>query len=331
MKAIVLNEHGSTGNFSLVEMEKPKAIDNHVVIEVCASSLNPVDCKIRNGMLAAIGPDLPGVLHGDMAGIISDIGNGVDDFKVGDEVYGCIGGFKGIPGALSEFALADTKLLARKPRNISMAEAASLPLVGITSWNALIDRAKIKAGERVLIHAGVGGVGHFALQLAKAMGAETHSTVSNHQKANLAKDLGADKVINYSEFKVQEYVDKFTDGVGYDLVFDTVGGACLDQSFWAAKEHGAVVSIAARSEHDLTPVHTKSLSLHVVFMLLPILRNTRRESHGEILNKISDLIEQSKIKPLLHEQRFSFEEVGRAHECWEAGNAIGKIVLENTW
>ena len=331
MKAIVLNEHGSTGNFSLVEMEKPKAIDNHAVIEVCASSLNPVDCKIRNGMLAAIGPDLPGVLHGDMAGIISDVGNGVDDFKVGDEVYGCIGGFKGIPGVLSEFALADTKLLARKPRNISMAGAASLPLVGITSWNALIDRAKIKAGERVLIHAGVGGVGHFAVQLAKAMGAETHSTVSNHQKANLAKDLGADKVINYSEFKVQEYVDKFTDGVGYDLVFDTVGGECLDQSFCAAKEHGAVVSIAARSEHDLTPVHTKSLSLHVVFMLLPILRNKRRESHGEILNKISDLIEQSKIKPLLHEQRFSFEEVGRAHECWEAGNAIGKIVLENTW
>ena len=95
-------------------------------------------------MLAAIGPDLPGVLHGDMAGIISDVGNGVDNFKVGDEVYGCIGGFKGMPGVLSEFALADTKLLARKPRNISMAEAASLPLVGITSWNALIDRGNIK-------------------------------------------------------------------------------------------------------------------------------------------------------------------------------------------
>ena len=182
-----------------------------------------------------------------------------------------------------------------------------------------------------MVHAGTGGVGHFALQLAKAMGAETHSTVSSCQKANLAKDLGADEVINYSELEVQQYVQKFTGGIGYDLVFDTVGGKCLDHSFKAAKEHGTVVSIAARSEHDLTPVHTKSLSLHVVFMLLPILRNTGRESHGETLTKIRDLVEQAKIKPLLHEQRFSFEEVGRAHECWEAGNAIGKIVLENKW
>ncbi len=331
MKAIVLHEHGSTGNFSLAETNEPEVVDGHVLIRVCASSLNPVDCKIRSGMLAAIGPDLPGVLHGDVAGIVTEIGNGVERFKVGDEVYGCVGGFKGMPGVLSEYALADAKLLARKPGNISMLEAASLPLVGITSWNALIDRANIKAGQKVLVHAGVGGVGNFGLQLAKVMGAETHSTVSNDQKANLAQDLGADEVINYSEFEVQEYVEKFTGGIGYDLVFDTVGGKCLDQSFRAAKEHGTVVSIAARSEHDLTPVHTKSLSLHVVFMLLPILRNTCRESHGEILTIISDLVEQAKIKPLLHEQRFSFEEVGHAHECWETGNAIGKISLENTW
>ena len=331
MKAIVLHEHGSTGNFSLAETNEPEVVDGHVVIRVCASSLNPVDCKIRSGMLAAIGPDLPGVLHGDVAGIVTEIGNGVERFKVGDEVYGRVGGFKGMPGVLSEYALADAKLLARKPGNISMLEAASLPLVGITSWNALIDRANIKAGQKVLVHAGAGGVGNFGLQLAKVMGAETHSTVSNDQKANLAQDLGADEVINYSEFEVQEYVEKFTGGIGYDLVFDTVGGKCLDQSFRAAKEHGTVVSIAARSEHDLTPIHTKSLSLHVVFMLLPILRNTCRESHGEILTKISDLVEQAKIKPLLHEQRFSFEEVGRAHECWETGNAIGKITLENTW
>ena len=331
MKAILLAEHGSSDNFSFVEVKEPERIDGHVVIKVCASSLNPVDCKIRSGMLGAIGPELPGILHGDVAGIITEVGNGVDDFKVGDEVYGCIGGFKGMPGVLSEFALADTLLLARKPRNISMAEAASLPLVGITSWNALIDRGNITADQKVLVHAGTGGVGQFAVQLAKAMGAETHNTVSSERKAKIVKDLGANAAINYNEFSVQQYVTKYADGIGYDLVFDTVGGSCLDQSFCAAKEHRTVVSIAARSEHDLTPVHTKSLSLHVVFMLLPILRNTGRESHGEILTKISDLVEQSKIKPLLHEQRFSFEEVGRAHESWESGNAIGKIVLENVW
>ena len=124
-----------------------------------------------------------------------------------------------------------------------MPQAASVPLVGITSWNALIDRANITAGQKVL-ERGAGGVGHFALQLAKAMGAETHATVSDDQKANFAKDLGVDEVINYSELEVHEYVEKLTDGTGYDLVFDTVGGKCLDQSFLAAKEHGTVVSIS---------------------------------------------------------------------------------------
>jgi NADPH2:quinone reductase len=331
MKAIVFNEHGSTGNFSLVEMEKPKAIEGHVVIEVCASSLNPVDCKIRNGMLAAIGPELPGVLHGDVAGVISEVGEGVEDFQVGDEVYGCIGGFKGMPGVLCEYALADARLLSKKPISLSMKEAAVLPLIGITAWNALIDRGQLSEGKRVLVHAGTGGVGHFALQLAKAMGAEVHTTISSPVKEDLALQMGADCAINYSQITPEQYVKEFTEGMGYDLVFDTVGGICLDQSFEAAKEYGTVVSIAARANHDLSQVHVKSLSLHVVFMLLPILKNQFREKHGEILSKISNLVDNGKIKPLLHEERFSFEDVGQAHQCWEEGGVIGKISLENTW
>ena len=331
MKAILLNEHGSVDNFSRVEIPKPRACPGHVVVKICASSLNPVDCKIRSGLLSAIGPELPGILHGDMAGIVTEVGDGVENFKEGDEVYGCAGGFNNLPGVLAEFALLDAKLLGRKPDNLSMLEAASLPLVGITSWNALVDRGQIKEGQRVLIHAGAGGVGHFALQLAKAIGAETHTTISNVEKADIAKDLGADEVINYNQIEVKKYVENYTGGQGYDLVFDTVGGRCLDQSFLATKENGTVVSIAARSEHDLTPVHTKSLSLHVVFMLLPILHNENRESHGRILSKITALVENLKIRPLLHEQKFSFEEVGKAHTCWESGSAIGKIVLESNW
>ena len=170
-------------------MEKPKAIDGHVTIKVCASSINPVDCKIRGGMLAAIGPDLPGVIHGDVAGIVTEVGDGVKELEVGDEVYGCIGGFKDMPGVLSEYALADPRLLAKKPANLSMREAAVLPLVGITSWNALIDRGSLTKGQRVLVHAGTGGVGHFGLQLAKAMGAEVHTTISNDKKKHSLKIL----------------------------------------------------------------------------------------------------------------------------------------------
>ena len=182
-----------------------------------------------------------------------------------------------------------------------------------------------------MVHAVTGGVGHFALQLAKAMGAEVHTTISSPVKEDLALQMGADCAINYSQITPEQYVKEFTEGMGYDLVFDTVGGICLDQSFEAAKEYGTVVSIAARANHDLSQVHVKSLSLHVVFMLLPILKNQFREKHGEILSKISSLVDDGKIKPLLHEERFSFEDVGQAHQCWEEGGVIGKISLENTW
>jgi len=331
MKAIILDEHGTVDGFKLSEIPNPIVLPGHVILKVCASSVNPVDCKIRNGMLAGIGPELPGILHGDVAGVISEVGEGVEDFQVGDEVYGCIGGFKGMPGVLCEYALADARLLSKKPISLSMKEAAVLPLIGITAWNALIDRGQLSEGKRVLVHAGTGGVGHFALQLAKAMGAEVHTTISSPVKEDLALQMGADCAINYSQITPEQYVKEFTEGMGYDLVFDTVGGICLDQSFEAAKEYGTVVSIAARANHDLSQVHVKSLSLHVVFMLLPILKNQFREKHGEILSKISSLVDDGKIKPLLHEERFSFEDVGQAHQCWEEGGVIGKISLENTW
>jgi NADPH2:quinone reductase len=331
MKAIILDEHGTVDGFKLSEIPNPIVLPGHVILKVRASSVNPVDCKIRNGMLAGIGPELPGVLHGDVAGVISEVGEGVEDFQVGDEVYGCIGGFKGMPGVLCEYALADARLLSKKPISLSMKEAAVLPLIGITAWNALIDRGQLSEGKRVLVHAGTGGVGHFALQLAKAMGAEVHTTISSPVKEDLALQMGADCAINYSQVTPEQYVKEFTEGIGYDLVFDTVGGICLDQSFEAAKEYGTVVSIAARANHDLSQVHVKSLSLHVVFMLLPILKNQFREKHGEILSKISNLVDDGKIKPLLHEERFSFEDVGQAHQCWEEGGVIGKISLENTW
>ena len=331
MKTIILDEHGTVDGFKLSEIPNPIVLPGHVILKVCASSVNPVDCKIRNGMLAGIGPELPGILHGDVAGVISEVGEGVEDFQVGDEVYGCIGGFKGMPGVLCEYALADARLLSKKPISLSMKEAAVLPLIGITAWNALIDRGQLSEGKRVLVHAGTGGVGHFALQLAKAMGAEVHTTISSPVKEDLALQMGADCAINYSQITPEQYVKEFTEGMGYDLVFDTVGGICLDQSFEAAKEYGTVVSIAARANHDLSQVHVKSLSLHVVFMLLPILKNQFREKHGEILSKISSLVDDGKIKPLLHEERFSFEDLGQAHQCWEEGGVIGKISLENTW
>ena len=330
MKAILLKEHGGVEGFSVEEIPEPEVRPGHLLVKVAASSVNPVDYKIRQGLLP-VGPVLPGILHGDMAGTITQVGEGVEGFEADDEVYGCVGGFKGMPGVLSEYVLVDPRLVAKKPSNLSMVEAAALPLVGITAWNALIDRARVCEGQRILVHAATGGVGHVGLQLAKAFGAQVHATASDDRKIGIGLELGTDRMINYKQTDVNSYVQSETGGEGYDIVFDTVGGKCLDNSFQAAKIGGSVVSIAARSTHDLTPVHIKSLSLHVVFMLLPILRDQGRERHGEILRELTKLVEIGKVRPLLHEEAFDFQEVGRAHEALESGNAIGKVALHANW
>ncbi len=329
MKAIILHAHGGPELFRIEDRPKPEIKPGHALIRVAASSVNPVDFKIRQGLIP-IGPELPGILHGDMSGTVEEVGEGVEGFTEGDEVYGCIGGFKDLPGVLADYALADARLLARKPTNLSMIEAAALPLVTITAWNALMDRAQVSEGQRVLVHAAAGGVGHIALQIAKAAGAEVHVTASSEEKIALGRELGADVGINYKEATVEEYVAAHTNGEGYDVVFDTVGTTRLDDSFQAAKIGGTVVSIAARSTHDLTHVHVRALTLHVVFMLLPLARNIGREHHGAILRQATQLVEAGKLRPHLHTEVFPFERVGDAHALLESGGTFGKIVLSNS-
>jgi NADPH:quinone reductase len=326
MKAQIIREFGDPSVFVSVEMEKPKLRAGHVLVRVEATSINPIDLKIRSGVVK-MGPELPAILQGDVAGTVEDVGEGVKNFQIGDEVYGCAGGFKGTGGALAEYMLADVNLLAHKPKEISMKAAASLPLVTITAWEALIERARIQSGQKVLIHAGTGGVGHVAVQLAKAFGATVYTTVSSEEKAEIAYSLGADVVINYKKTNVADYVDKYTNGHGFDVVFDTVGGENLDRSFQAASLNGTVVSIATRSTHDLSPLHAKGLSLHVVFMLLPIVTNRGRERHGEILAKVNELITAGKLNPLLAEKDFIIDQVADAHRYLESGSAVGKVVL----
>jgi NADPH2:quinone reductase len=329
MKAIILHAHGGPELFRIEDRPKPEIKPGHALIRVAASSVNPVDFKIRQGLIP-IGPELPGILHGDMSGTVEEVGEGVEGFTEGDEVYGCIGGFKDLPGVLADYALADARLLARKPTNLSMIEAAALPLVTITAWNALMDRAQVSEGQRVLVHAAAGGVGHIALQIAKAAGAEVHVTASSEEKIALGRELGADVGINYKEATVEEYIADHTNGEGYDVVFDTVGTTRLDDSFQAAKIGGTVVSIAARSTHDLTHVHVRALTLHVVFMLLPLARNIGREHHGAILRQATQLVEAGKLRPHLHTEVFPFERVGDAHALLESGGTFGKIVLSNS-
>ncbi|PAK39968.1 zinc-dependent alcohol dehydrogenase family protein [Peribacillus simplex] len=331
MKAQIIQSFGDPSVFQLEEVSKPELKPGHVLIQVKASSVNPIDTKVRAGAVPAVAPEFPAVLHGDVAGLVSAVGEGVTGFKVGDEVFGCAGGFKGTGGALAEFMLADADLLAHKPKNLTMEEAAALPLVAITAWEALFNRAHLVPGQDILIHAATGGVGHIAIQLAKWKGATVYTTASSQEKLEIGTRLRADVTINYREESVHDYVQKYTDGKGFDVVFDTVGGENLDRSFEAAAVHGTVAAIAARSTHDLSPVHSKGLSLHVTFMLLKILNKDMHKQYGEILKKVAKVVEEGKLLPLVDPNMFTFDEVSKAHEYMESGKAIGKIVLKNDW
>jgi NADPH:quinone reductase len=331
VKSQIIQSFGEPSVFQYKEISKPELKPGHVLIQVKATSVNPIDTKVRAGAVPAVAPEFPAVLHGDVAGLVSAVGEGVTEFNIGDEVFGCAGGFRGTGGALAEFMLADADLLAHKPKNLTMEEAAALPLVSITAWEALFNRARLIPGQNILIHGATGGVGHIAIQLAKWGGATVYTTASSQEKLEIGTRLGADITINYREESVHDYVQKYTNGKGFDVVFDTVGGENLDRSFEAAAIHGTVTAIATRSTHDLSPLHSKGLSLHVTFMLLKILNKDMHKHYGEILMKVARMVEEGKLRPLLDSNIFTFDEVSKAHEYMESGKAIGKIVLKNSW
>lgn len=326
MKAMVIQEYGAAEQFVEQEFPMPEIQPGHVIIKVAATSVNPLDTKIRAGLVQA-NPPFPAILHGDVAGIVTEVGEGVENLAVGDEVFGFAGGLKNYQGALADYMLADARLLAKKPDNLAFGEAAALPVVFITAWRALIDRAQIQPKDKVLIHAGTGGVGHIAIQIAKWAGAQVYTTVSREEKAEIARQLGADETINYKQESVEEYVQRCTDGQGFDVVFDTVGTDNMDLSFQAARVSGTVATIAARSTHDLSPLHGKNLTLHVVFIATPLLYGQDFDTHSEALEAMASLTADGYVRPLLDDTLYSFQEVAEAHTKVEAGQALGKVVL----
>jgi NADPH2:quinone reductase len=328
MKAMLVKVYGETAEFEAAEVEKPEVKAGHVLVKIAASSVNTVDTMIRKmGKDLPLSPDTPAILGMDFAGTVEAVGNGAEGYAVGDEVYGCAGGLADLPGTLAEYIVADSDLIAHKPKNLSMREAAALPLVAITAYEGLT-RAAIREGRKVLVHGGSGGVGHVALQLAKHFGAEVYSTGGGDKQLALIEQLGA-TAINYKTETVEQYVARYTGGAGFDLVFDSVGGANMANSFEAAALNGHVASTVAMCELDLSVAHFKGLSLHVVFMLIPMLHNYKREAHAEILRKLAEIVESGGLKPVLDESQYSLEQVGQAHARLESGQAMGKVVVEN--
>jgi NADPH:quinone reductase len=329
MKAMVIEAFGGPEVFVERDVATPEPGQGQVRIQVVASSVNPLETKIRSGLVKT-GPAMPAILNGDVSGVVDRVGPGVTSLAVGDEVFGCAGGVSQWQGALADYMIADVRLLAKRTPAISLplAECAALPLVFLTAWSALIDRATMEPGEHVLIHAGTGGVGHVAIQIAKTMGARVATTVSTEDKAAIARDLGADDIIFYREESVDDYRQRLTDGKGFRLVFDTVGGKNIDASMEAAAIGGRLCCINTRSSHDLTLMHAKSLTLHVIFRSLPLLHGIGMDDQPRLMAALTDMLERGRVRPLLDKQRYRFSEIGEAHRRIESGLAVGKILLE---
>lgn len=324
MKSALLEAAGSP--FRIIDTERPIAGPGQVLVRIEASGVNPLDVKIRAGAAAHARHPYPAILGIDLAGVVEAVGEGVRTVRKGDEVYGMTGGVGGNQGSLAEYAAVDARLLALKPANFSMREAAALPLVFITAWEGVIDRANLRAGQTVLVLGGGGGVGHVAIQIAVAMGADVYG-VDSSRKADYIRSLGATP-IDYATESVEAYVERLTGGRGFDVVYDTVGGAGLDAAFRAVSRFGHVVSSLGWGTHALAPLSFKAASYSGVFTLLPLLTGEGREHHGEIMREATRLAEAGKLMPRLDPRRFDLETVGDAHALVESGQADGKLVID---
>ncbi|MER6065418.1 zinc-dependent alcohol dehydrogenase family protein [Streptomyces sp. NPDC001792] len=325
MRALVLEEFGTP--LVLKDIEKPTADPGQVLVQVKASGVNPLDTKIRAGKAPHAKRILPAVLGLDLAGVVEQVGDGVTGFAPGDEVYGMTGGVGDLQGSLAEYAAVDARLLAHKATSLSMREAAALPLVVITAWEGLVDRAQVRKGHKVLVHGGAGGIGQVAVQIARARGAEVYATGSVRSLETIQR-LGATP-IDYTTTTVEEYVAKYTGGEGFDIIFDTVGGKTLDASFTAARTYtGHVVSALGWGTHSIAPLSFRGATYSGVFTLLPMLTGRGREHHGEILREVAALADSGLLKPVLDPRRFTLDTVADAHTAVETGATTGKVVVD---
>ncbi|WP_440008984.1 zinc-binding dehydrogenase [Halomicrococcus sp. SG-WS-1] len=311
MQAMVITDFGDTDVFEQREIEKPSPGPTEVLVRVHASSVNPVDYKIRQaGSWAGISP--PAVIGYDVSGVVEAVGEAVTDFDVDDEVFYTPEIF-GEQGSYTEYHVADETIVARKPENLSHAEAAALPLAGATAWEAIVTRGDVAAGETVLIH-GAGGVGAHAVQIAATAGAQVIATASP-ETVEQTENLGATRAIDYeSEDFVDVIESEFDESV--DLVFDTVGGETLVESTDIMKPHGRMVTIL-EPEGAWGTAYQKNLTIQMLFL----------ERDRRPLDALRHLVERGQLEPVI-DSVLPLEEVPEAHEMVEGSGLTGKVVLD---
>ena len=316
MKAMILKSFGGPDSFELSDVPKPVPQAGQVLVRVHATSINPLDYQVRRGDYPDLVP-LPAITGHDVSGVVEAIGPGVSAFAPGDEVWYTPQIFDG-QGSYAEYHVAAESIIARKPASLSHLEAASLSLVGGTVWEALTVRAVLRVGESILIHGGAGGVGHVAIQVAKAMGARVFTTV-REANAEFVRSLGADVVIDYTQEDYVEAIMRETAGHGVDVVFDTIGGDTLSRSADALAQLGRVVSIVDIAQpQNLVQAWGKNANYHFVFT---------RQNRGK-LDELSALVERGQLRPHVGAV-YSLADIPLAHARLESANngLLGKIAI----
>ncbi len=307
MKAVRIYAYGGRDQLKYEDAPMPQIGDKDVLVRVVASSINPVDWKVREGYLKEMLPlNFPVVLGWDVSGVVEAIGKSVSAFKPGDAVYSRPNIAR--DGTYAEFIAIDESEIAFKPKTIAHGSAASLPLAGITAWDVLVKAGQIKAGDRVLIHAASGGVGSLAVQLAKARGAYVIATTSGKNSA-LVKSLGADEIIDYRQQAFEQVVRDI------NIVFDTLGGEVQEKSWQVLSPNGILVSIVSPPPAERAAAH----KVRSAFVFIG--------PDAQVLAELATLVDAGKIRPLIAAE-FALEDITKAHALSESGHAVGKIVLQ---
>lgn len=328
MKSILMTAVGEPDVLKFQDIAEPEISEaSQIKVRLQAAGVNPVDTKIRsNGIFYDL--PLPVVLGCDGAGIVVETGAAAGRFKIGDKVWFCHGGLGREQGNYAEYTVLDERWAGLMPETFSFAEAAALPLVLITAWGGLYDRGGLQAGQTVLIHAGAGGVGHVAIQLAKLKGARVIASIRSEQQAGFVRSMGADEVVIYKQNGIAEAVNNLTDGKGADLVFDTVGGTVFKESIFATAHYGRLVTLLDPGELSLAEARMRNLLIGFELMLTPMLKclPEARQKHVEILKQCAECADKGLLKPHIS-KLLALEEAVEAHKLIETGHTTGKIVL----
>jgi NADPH2:quinone reductase len=327
MRAVLVTAKGDPSVLDARSIDAPElSRDNHVLVKIAAAGVNPIDTKVRAGNL--FGAEFPFIPGCDACGTVIETGTAVKNTKPGDMVWYCHGGLGLAQGNYAEYNVLEEWQLAHKPASIDEVQAAASPLVLITAWESLFTQARLQPGETVLIHAGAGGVGHVAIQLAKSRGARVITTVSSAEKASMARELGADETIDYRNENLPERITELTDGRGADVVYDTVGPAVFQESIALTTHYGRLVTLINPAGTDWTEARIRNLAVHFTLMLAPWVRDLREHwlRQSDILRQCGELFDNGKLQVRV-QQTLPLEQAAEAHRIVEQGHTSGKVVL----